>query len=63
MTEGDSGLPFLGSLMSLVSHKDIRYEGVLSKIDIPNSTISLSNGERPLLSSFYWAEIDCLDCR
>lgn len=69
---GSDGLPFIGSLMSLVSHGkrlaaggahwpllrlqtfsfcclpaagDIRYEGVLYTIDMPNSTIALSNGK------------------
>lgn len=41
---GGDGLPFLGSLMTLISHGDIRYEGVLYTIDMPNSTITLSNG-------------------
>ena len=42
---GDGGLPFVGSLMSLVSHGDVRYEGVLYSIDMPNSSIAMSNGE------------------
>ncbi|KAL4421803.1 hypothetical protein ABPG77_009609 [Micractinium sp. CCAP 211/92] len=40
---GGDGLPFIGSLMSLVSHGEIRYEGTLFTIDMPNSTIALSN--------------------
>jgi hypothetical protein len=40
------GLPFLGSLMSLVSHGEIRYEGLLADVNMNTSTIALSNGER-----------------
>ena len=40
----ETSLPYIGSTMSLVSHGDIRYEGVLYTIDMPNSTIALSNG-------------------
>jgi len=39
------GLPYVGSLMSLVTHGEVRYEGILAEIDMPNSAISLSNGE------------------
>jgi hypothetical protein len=38
------GLPYVGSLMSLVTHNGARYEGVLSSIDMPNSSITLSGG-------------------
>lgn len=41
---GNDGLPYIGSIMSLVSAGEIRYEGVLYNIDMPNSTIALSNG-------------------
>jgi hypothetical protein len=41
----EAGLPFIGSLMSLISVSDIRYEGTLYSIDMPNSQIALSNGE------------------
>ncbi len=40
------GLPFLGSLMSLVSHGEIRYEGLLADVSMETSTIALSNGGR-----------------
>lgn len=30
-----------------VSHGEIRYEGLLANVDMPNSTIALSNGELP----------------
>ena len=43
MAEG-AGLPYVGSLMSLVTHGGARYEGILASIDMPNSSISLSNG-------------------
>ena len=43
MAEG-AGLPYVGSLMSLVTHGGVRYEGVLSSIDMPNSAITLSGG-------------------
>eukprot|EP00890_Picochlorum_soloecismus_P000737 jgi/Picsp_1/1664/NSC_05138-R1_protein decapping 5 len=42
MAEG-AGLPYVGSLMSLVTHGGARYEGILASIDMPNSSISLSN--------------------
>ena len=43
--ESGDGLPFLGSLMSLVSHGEIRYEGLLAAVHMAESTIALSNGE------------------
>jgi hypothetical protein len=45
MAEGGDGLPFIGSIMKLISSGDIGYEGCLAFIDMPNSTIALSNGE------------------
>ena len=45
MSGEGSGLPFVGSVMSLITHGEVRYEGVLSSIDMPNSSIALSNGE------------------
>ena len=38
------GFPYIGSLMSLVTHNAARYEGVLSLVDMPNSSITLSGG-------------------
>jgi protein LSM14 len=38
------GLPYIGSLMSLISQGEVRYTGTLWTIDMPNSTIALSNG-------------------
>lgn len=38
------GFPYVGSLMSLVTHNAARYEGVLSMVDMPNSSITLSGG-------------------
>ncbi|KAI3424368.1 hypothetical protein D9Q98_009921 [Chlorella vulgaris] len=43
MAEGGDGLPFIGSIMKLISSGDIGYEGCLAFIDMPNSTIALSN--------------------
>jgi hypothetical protein len=40
----DAGLPFVGSLMSLITQVEMRYEGMLSNIDMPNSTITLHHG-------------------
>lgn len=37
--------PTVAASQSLVSHGDIRYEGTLYTVDMPNSTIALSNGE------------------
>ena len=38
--------------ISLISHSDVRYRGILAGIDPHASTIQLSNGEP--LSSFHW---------
>ena len=37
---------FIGSTIYLVSHSDIRYEGVLVNIDPVESTLTLQNGAR-----------------
>ena len=44
-----TGMPELGSKISLVSKADIRYEGRLFTVDPTECTIALANGE----SSFY----------
>ena len=42
----NAGLPYLGSLMSLITHGEVRYEGILAEVDMVNSSLRLSNGER-----------------
>lgn len=41
----DAGIPYYGSYMSLMTHGGVRYEGVLTSVDMANSTLRLSNGE------------------
>jgi hypothetical protein len=43
--QGQPGLPYIGSRISLVSKSEIRYEGVLFTIDMVESTIALQNGK------------------
>lgn len=45
MADSD-GLPFIGSLLSLLSSGDVRYTGLLHQVDMENSTLALSNGEQ-----------------
>lgn len=47
------GFPYIGSLMSLVTHNAARYEGILSLVDMPNSSITLSGGMY-IIQSFGW---------
>lgn len=35
---------YIGSTINLLSHSDIRYEGVLTSIDTEASTLTLQNG-------------------
>ena len=35
--------PYLGSTITVVSNRDVRYEGTLSAIDTTNSTVTLQN--------------------
>jgi protein LSM14 len=44
MAEGDSGIPFIGSQISLISKSGIRYEGVLHTINMEESSIALQSG-------------------
>jgi len=39
-----SAASFLGALISLTSHSNIRYQGILSNIDAAHATLSLEKG-------------------
>lgn len=45
MAADDSGMPFIGSQISLISKSGIRYEGVLHTINMEESSIALQSGE------------------
>lgn len=47
-----SGMPELGSKISLISKADIRYEGELFTVDPNECTIALSNGKYSVSFSF-----------
>lgn len=52
MSEGSpSGIPYIGSRISLISVSGIRYEGMLYSIDPKQSTVSLQSGEESLPSA------------
>lgn len=43
--EAASGVPLVGSRISLISKKNIRYEGVLYNINTSDASLALQNGE------------------
>ena len=45
MAQQSGGMPYIGSLISLISKTGVRYEGTLYTIDMVESTIALQNGD------------------
>lgn len=43
--EAASGVPLVGSRISLISKKNIRYEGVLYNINTSDASLALQNGK------------------
>lgn len=48
----------VGSRISLISRKDIRWEGILVQVDRENASVTLQNGERVPLRAGHG--IDCI---
>lgn len=42
--QDDSAASFIGALISLTSHSNVRYQGVLSNIDAAQASLSLQKG-------------------
>lgn len=48
----------VGSRISLISRKDIRWEGILVQVDRENASVTLQNGELLVLS--LWSSVSAL---
>lgn len=54
--EAASGVPLVGSRISLISKKNIRYEGVLYNINTSDASLALQNGKCRLLCARGYVE-------
>ena len=50
----NSGGPFIGSKISLISKAEIRYEGILYQVDTKESTVTLAKGGLLVTKGFSW---------